>query len=286
MSDSIPLLAKLAVIAFVVTNMLTMGLSLSVRQIHDTLKSWRLVLSVLVINFIAIPLLAFLISKLVPLEPSLVVAVLLLGTASGAPILPKLVEFAKGNLALAVGGMGLLMAVTIVYVPTVLPLLLPGSHANGWSIAKPLLAVTFPPLTVALAVRAYRPLLSTLLAPYMRLASNIALLAVVILAIALNYSNVIRIRNLEVIVAGAGLFLGAFGIGYIFGGPDPETRKVLGLSAAVRNASVAFLIAVENYPGTTVINYLVVLGIVAILIQLLLAFALGRRSNRSVARAG
>ena len=98
----------------------------------------------------------------------------------------------------------------------------------------------------------------------MRLASNIALLAVVILAIALNYSNVIRIRDLEVIVAGAGLFLGAFGIGYIFGGPDPETRKVLGLSAAVRNASVAFLIAVENFPGTTVINYLVVLGIVAI----------------------
>ena len=69
MWDSIPLLAKLAVIAFVVTNMLTMGLSLSVGQIHDTLKSWRLVLSVLVINFIAIPLLAFLIVNWSPSNP-------------------------------------------------------------------------------------------------------------------------------------------------------------------------------------------------------------------------
>ncbi len=286
MSDFITLLARLSVFVFVVTNMLTMGLSLSVREIRDSFRVPRLVFSALVSNFIAVPLLAYLISKLVPQEPSLVVALLLLGTASGAPILPKLVEFAKGNLALAVGAMGLLMASTILYVPIVLPILLPGSHASSWAIAKPLLAVTLPPLAIALAIRAYRPAASILLAPYTRLASNIALLALIALAIAVNYSSMMRMRSAEVLVAGAGLVLGAFGIGYVLGGPDFETRKVVGLSAAVRNASVSFLIAVENFPGTTVINYLAIFGMVAVLVQLSLAFALGRCVNRQLAGAG
>ena len=51
---------------------------------------------------------------------------LLLGCAAGAPFLPKLAELAKGNLAFAVGVMVLLMVTTVVYLPIVLPLLLPG----------------------------------------------------------------------------------------------------------------------------------------------------------------
>ena len=285
MSDSIQQLARISVFLFVVTNMLTMGLSLSVREIRATVNSPRLLLSVLVSNFIAIPLLAYLLSRLIRPEPSLVVALLLLGTASGAPMLPKLVEFAKGNLALAVGVMGLLMTVTIVYVPIILPMLLPGIHADAWSIAKPLLAVTLPPLAAALVTHAYLPDISILLVPYLRLASNITLLALIALAIAMNVSSVIRVSNLEAILAGAGLFLGAFGIGYALGGSDTETRKVLGLSAIVRNISVSFLIAVENFPRTKVIDYLAILGLVAIVIQLTLAFAMARHSNRQRANA-
>jgi BASS family bile acid:Na+ symporter len=40
------------------------------------------------------------------------VGLLLLGTAAGAPFLPKLAQIAKGNLAFAVGLMVLLMVVT------------------------------------------------------------------------------------------------------------------------------------------------------------------------------
>jgi hypothetical protein len=93
-------------------------------------------------------------------------------------------------------------------------------------------------------------------------------------------------NNLVAAVAGVVLFFGAFGIGYAVGGQDFETRKVLGLSAVVRNVSVSFLIAVENFPGANVINYLAILGLVAIVIQLPLAFALGRRIPRQVTTLG
>ena len=47
-----------------------------------------------------------------------------MGTAAGAPFLPKLGQLAKGNLAFAVGLMVMLMVVTVGYLPLVLPLLL------------------------------------------------------------------------------------------------------------------------------------------------------------------
>jgi len=58
---------------------------------------------------------------------------------------PLLAEFARGNLAFAVGLMFLLMTVTIVYMPIVLPILLPTAHVGAWVIAKPLVTVMLIP---------------------------------------------------------------------------------------------------------------------------------------------
>ena len=61
-----------------------------------------------------------------PLDQSLQIGLAVLATAAGAPFLPKLVQGAKGNVAFGVGLMVLLMVVTIIYMPLVLPLLLQG----------------------------------------------------------------------------------------------------------------------------------------------------------------
>lgn len=149
---SLELAAQISVIAFVVLNKLSAGPTLSIRQVSETFSSTRLIISALAANFALVPLSACLIARVVPLEQSLAIAVLLLGTASGAPLLPKLVEFARGHLAAAVGLMAILMTGTIVTLPFVLPMLLPGAHANAWSIARPLLAVVLPLLAAGLSV--------------------------------------------------------------------------------------------------------------------------------------
>jgi hypothetical protein len=46
----------------------------------------------------------------------MVIGLILLATAAGAPFLPKLAEVAKGNIAFGVGLMVLLMVVTIIYL--------------------------------------------------------------------------------------------------------------------------------------------------------------------------
>jgi bile acid:Na+ symporter, BASS family len=95
--------AKVAIFIFVVTSMLSVGLGLSPSQILESLRSTRLVFSFLAANFVLVPMLAYFIIRVIPLAPPLAIGILLLGTGAGAPFLPKLAEFARGNLAFAVG---------------------------------------------------------------------------------------------------------------------------------------------------------------------------------------
>src|SRR5688572_11826439 len=112
-----------AVLVFVLSSMLAMGLGLTVAQIIAPLRSLRLVVLSLVANFILMPLAAIALAKALRLDPPLGVGLLLLGAAAGAPFLPKLAQIAKGNLAFSVGLMVLLMVVTVAYLPLVLPVL-------------------------------------------------------------------------------------------------------------------------------------------------------------------
>src|SRR5947199_4620464 len=116
----------ITLLVFVVSSMLAVGLSLTVKEILLPLRNLRLVSLALLANFVVMPLAAFVIARLLRLDEPLGAALLLLGTAAGAPFLPKLAVVAKGSLAFAVWLMVMLMALTVAYMPLVLPLLLEG----------------------------------------------------------------------------------------------------------------------------------------------------------------
>src|SRR5277367_1740797 len=119
-------LVPITMLVFVVSSMLAVGLSLTVGQILAPLQNAKLVSLALLTNFVLMPLAALVIARLLQLDQPLKVALLLLGTAAGAPFLPKLAAVAKGSLAFAVGLMVLLMVLTVGYMPLVLPLMLEG----------------------------------------------------------------------------------------------------------------------------------------------------------------
>ena len=161
-----------AVLIFVLSSMLATGLGLTVSEIITPLRNARLVVLSLLANFVLMPLTALGLARLLQLDEPLGVGLLLLGTAAGAPFLPKLGQIAKGNVAFAVGLMVLLMVVTVGYLPLVLPLLLPGVSVNPAKIASSLFLLMLLPLAGALAVKAWfsvaaartKPLLDGILA--------------------------------------------------------------------------------------------------------------------------
>jgi bile acid:Na+ symporter, BASS family len=169
------------------------------------------------------------------------------------------------------------MTGTIVTMPLVLPLLLPGVHANAWPIAKPLLSVVLPSLAAGLSVRACSKALAARLQPIFRLASNVVLAVVILVGVSYSFSPVVRTGIISAVVVGTFLFVIWFGIGFALGGPDVDTRTVLALGTTQRSVSIAFLVAIENFHDYNVVNVLAILAFVAFMIQIPAALALGTR---------
>src|SRR5881396_1640635 len=91
-------LVPLAMLVFVLSSMLAMGLGLTVGGIIAPLRDTRRVILSLLANFFLVPLAALALAALLRLDQPLGVGLLLLGSAAGAPFLPKLTQLAKGNL--------------------------------------------------------------------------------------------------------------------------------------------------------------------------------------------
>src|SRR5262249_50227727 len=110
--------ATVAMLSFVVSSMLARGTGPTVARITEPLRNVGVVLLTLLANFILVPIGAGALAKVLRLDETFRVRLLLLGCAAGAPFLPKLAERAKGNPAFAVSTMLPLMAVTVGYCPS------------------------------------------------------------------------------------------------------------------------------------------------------------------------
>lgn len=273
MTEILETLAMLSVLVFVIGSMFSLGLSLTMQQIIDPLRNARMVILALVANFILVPILAYLLALLFNLDDTLRVGLILLSTAAGAPFLPKLVDVAKGNIAFSVGLMVLLMIVTIIYLPLVLPLLLGDVQVNPWDIAQSLIVMMLIPLAVGLFIKARYEESADKIQPTFGMASNIALLTLTVLGLVLNFSGMIALVGTFGILAGIIFILVALVIGYVLGGSD---KSVLGLGTAQRNISAALVVAAQNF-SVDVITYLMVLAIIGLIVLMPAAGELGKR---------
>jgi BASS family bile acid:Na+ symporter len=270
MPEIISVIAQLSVLTFVLSSMLAMGLSLTIQQIWDPLRNVRLVILALLANFILVPALAYLIQLVLPLDDGLSTGLILVGCAAGAPFLTKLVQVAKGDAAFSVGLMTLLMVVTVFYLPTVLPVLLPGASVSPWDIARSLIMTMLVPLGIGLFFRARYASAAASLAPHLNQISSMALVLIVVAVLVLEFSAIIGIIGTGGILAALIFLVGALAIGLLLGGIDPSTRPVLGLGTAQRNLAAAMLVAGQSFsdePNVLVMVMLVlILGIILLMV--------------------
>ena len=276
---------SVATLVFVLSSMLATGLGLTVGEITTPLRNTRLVLLSLLANFVVMPLAAFALAATLRLDQPLGVGLLLLGTAAGAPFLPKLAQISRGNLAFGVGLMVLLMVVTVGYLPLVLPLLLPGVSVNPAQIARSLFLLMLLPLAGALAVRARFAAAAARTKPVLDRVSNLSLVLLIVLITATNVNNVLAVFGTRGILA-ALLFLAVgFGVGWLLGGPGPDTRRVLALGTAQRNIAAALVVGGQSFTDPKVVVMIIVVAIVGLLVLMPLSKALGRPSPARPAEA-
>ena len=76
--------STLAMLCFVVSSMLAMGMGLTIREIVEPLRDLRLIMLALLANFVLMPLVAFGLATMLRLDEPLGIGLVVLGCAAGA----------------------------------------------------------------------------------------------------------------------------------------------------------------------------------------------------------
>jgi len=268
----------IAMLSFVVSSMLAVGLGLTLSQIAAPLRNVRLVAMGLATNFVLMPLAAVVLGRLLRLDTPFAVGLVILGSAAGAPFLPLLAKLSKGDMAFAVGLMVLLMILSVGYMPLVLPLLLEGVSVDAMKIARSLLLLMLLPLAIGLVARARWEPAAARIKPVLDRVSSLSLVLLIALLTVTNFDKMVSVFGTRGILAGILFLIFGFAVGYVLGGPTRETRRVLGLGTAQRNIAAALVVAGQNFSDPKVVVMVVVVAIVGLLLLMPLARVLARRA--------
>jgi bile acid:Na+ symporter, BASS family len=281
MTDAARIIARIALLVFLVSSMLSAGLTLTPRAILAPLRNVRLVLTALALNFLVAPAFAIVLTILIPLERPHAIGLLLLGGAAGAPFLPKLVENAHCDLGFAVALMTLLTVGTTLFLPFALPLIIPGLQASPWSIARPLAVFILTPLAVGMLVQSRDPAVALASQPIFAKLGNISALVLLAVLVVLHFRDLLGVLGSGAIAASMVFIAGLCTVGYMLGGSQVEIKGVLGLGTAARNIGAALVPASQSFSDPKIIIMLVACTIV-ILIVLFPAAAWLRRKRLPV----
>jgi bile acid:Na+ symporter, BASS family len=240
-------LSGISVPIFVISTMLNVGLTQKLSDILEYLKRWHFFTRMLIANFILAPLLMFVILYSAPFEPVLKAGLLLFSLCAGAPFLIKLTQTSQHDIALGATTMMLLMVITVIYVPVVLPLLLSDITVDAWAIARSLLQQMLLPIAVGMLAVQFLPDLSKTVQPWIAKLGNIALYVMLATTLIGYFPNMMDIFGTGAIAASLGFIAAAFGIGYVMGGEEDHLQDVGGLGTAQRNTAACMIIATQNF---------------------------------------
>jgi predicted Na+-dependent transporter len=267
---------QVGMLAFVVASMAAMGLGLTLPRIIEPLRDVRMVLLLLAANFVIVPIVAIAAGRLLPMEESAATAVILIGCCAGAPFLPKLAQLAKGDVALSVGTMVLLMVATVIYAPIVVPLAIEGAEVSAWDIASSLIVLMLVPLGIGLFIKArYEEFADSIVANIGQIA-NMGLLLGMSAALLVTWRDVLGAIGSWIFIGTALVLVAGLAAGYVAGyGRSKSDMTVTGLATAQRNIAAALVVAASLGGDTIVLTMVGALVIPIVLI--VLAGELGKR---------
>ena len=266
---------------FIVAGMASMGLSLTLPRILEPLRDLRMVALLLAANFVVVPVVAVAAVRILPMEEAAATAVVLVGCCAGAPFLPKLAQLAKGEPALAVGAMVLLMVATVAYAPIVVPLVVEGATVEPWDIASSLIVLMLLPLGLGLLAKARYEAFADSIAAQTGQISSVGLLIGIVAALLVSWQDVLGAIGSWIFVGIAIVLVAGLVAGYLAGfGRSGSDMIVLGLATAQRNIAAALVVAASLRGDVVVLTMVGALVIPVVLIAI--AGEIGKRMTPQV----
>jgi bile acid:Na+ symporter, BASS family len=268
--------------ALIVVTMFSIGLGVTTREILGAIGRPRLLAGTLVANLLIVPGAAWLLSQALNLPAGIEAGFLLTACSAGAPIAPKLVQIARGDVPTAVGLLFVLAALAVVTVPVTASLILPAALDVSVPIGpavRSLLLLLLAPLVAGLAVRQWRSEVAARLGRPATVASNV-LFAVAVLVILIHDGRYLPRLGWRPISAMLVLVAVALAIGAAVAGHGKGDRRAVALSTAERASGLALLIAVDRIGDPVAIIAIVALGVCMLVVNMATATWAGRIARR------
>jgi BASS family bile acid:Na+ symporter len=219
MPEILEIVLNVAIAVFIAGVLFTAGLEVTFEQVLRPMKNTAVVIRALVANVVA----------------------------SGAPYTPKLVGAAAGHVPNSIAATMLLTVLTILYMPFVLPFLVPGTEIGIWEIAKPLLLQMFVPLVIGLTIRHVSERTAAKTLKPANMVVNLSAVLFLVLAVVLHWEELFATVGTGAITSAIALTLLTFGVGYLLGPGGRKGKVTLGLITTARNIGAAATIATANF---------------------------------------
>ena len=238
--------------------MFGMGLTLKLEDFRVVFSRPKDVIVGCLAQFIIMPLLAWLLTKVFSMPAELAVGVILVGCCPGGTASNVITYLAKGDLALSVG----MTATSTLLAPVLTPLLVwlfagETVDVNVWGMLLSILWVVILPIALGLLVKRLWPKATDRATSYLPALSSIAICLIVMIVIAANAHKLLSGGLIIVLVVilhnVCGLAIGYL-IGYLLK-LTPAKRRAISVEVGMQNSGLASSLATLHfaaYPMATI----------------------------------
>jgi BASS family bile acid:Na+ symporter len=259
------------ILVYVISGMLALGLSQTVKQIIEPLKNVRITISAIVASYLIIPLLAATIARLFGMDPVLRYGLVLLAMAAGAEAGPIFTAKSNANVSLAGGILAMSIPITIIYIPFMIGVFLPDVEIDVKHMVVKLVLTIVVPLLLGLFIRSRFEKVAHAAEKYLHKISLLFVVLLLFTLIGLYYKPFIGLFGTYTLLAGLIYIVAAFGIGYLLGWPERGTMLAMGYMHGARNASVAVIAASSAFSDQPNVMLMIATMVILMLAIMILA---------------
>lgn len=285
MSDLMQLLEstfQLMVVIFTAVNLGSLGLQVKIPELIAVFKNKKAMALIFLWGWVLGPALAFLITKVIPLEEPYVIVMFFSSVAPVAPFFPIMAKQARGDMSFAGAFFPLAIIGTVIFLPLIAPLVIKGMTINPMDLGKPLLMTLLLPMAIGVIARHFAETTVTKLIPAVNVIARIITLLMIAQCFVIYARPMAETAGSFALLSGT-IFMVLMGvITYRFGfGLKQNQRRVMSLGMLQRNLG-AILIAAFAIPNVDplVITFTIMWGIWSAVLSVIAVKIFGKQAAK------
>jgi len=258
--------AALFLITFLVASTLSVGLQSGTRELRSMFEEPDLLVRAIAANFVVVPLVGIVLSRLLPLTPAVSASLLLLACTPGGLSSMQFTSKIRGEATSAAATLVVLCVLAVLISPWMLYAALPSDVEFTISygpILRFIGVAVLAPLAIGVIAHDRLPDLAARFTRLFALVGTAAFIGFMLVTRnfrgeALGELGLAEIGSMLVLLAAS------MAIGWWLGGPATSTRRMLATTTGMRNAALCLVIAQHSPSGGAVLTPLIAFSLLMV----------------------